>query len=475
MNKLNNYTKRRNLLLREINKCRIRQEIITNRIKLSHNSYHRNEKDFENYTIKLKQQLIQKQQLEQSLITKYNNIQPTINLTPLFLLLAILPLIFITPQITGFQIFQQEPLELQPQSQSLQQSQILTISITPDPSVYQNIYIYNNNNILQDRIRICNTIECTIPIDALYNTSILTPGNYYIILFDYNPNILDWIRKDFLITELLPEEEIPSEILSEELIQGEAILNKKVTWTQKNTLTKPSTITIPILPEATSLRVRDKILGPVYKEITDFTLAETKLSINEEVENLVIEYTTPPTTSKETQVNTKLKRIQLQSNITYQDVLTFTSIPETKDTSKIKLSRVVNEKSELVTNITYLDTNQDGATDKIQWNSPTSNETYNLIIEITKAEHLDSSRIFISDIFNEVKALDNIWSETIPSGDYVRVTFEQELDLSKDITIYPRTISSCSGDETVIVNGTEISCEIYQKKQRIDEIRGLLE
>ena len=60
---------------------------------------------------------------------------------------------------------------------------------------------------------------------------------------------------------------------------------------------------------------------------------------------------------------------------------------------------------------------------------------------ITKAEHLDSNREFISDIFNEVRELDDIWSETIPSNDYVRVTFEIPLDSLRDITLYPRVVS----------------------------------
>ena len=40
------------------------------------------------------------------------------------------------------------------------------------------------------------------------------------------------------------------------------------------------------------------------------------------------------------------------------------------------------------------------------------------IIEITKAEHLDSSRDFISDIYYDVVALDGFWSEAIYSGEY---------------------------------------------------------
>ena len=63
------------------------------------------------------------------------------------------------------------------------------------------------------------------------------------------------------------------------------------------------------------------------------------------------------------------------------------------------------------------------------------------IINISKAEHLNSTRGFISDITEEVKTLDGIWSETIPSEDYVRAIFETNLTSDNDITIYPRIIS----------------------------------
>ncbi|MFH1592832.1 MAG: Hint domain-containing protein, partial [Candidatus Woesearchaeota archaeon] len=84
-------------------------------------------------------------------------------------------------------------------------------------------------------------------------------------------------------------------------------------------------------------------------------------------------------------------------------------------------------------------------------------------IIITKAKHLDFNRSFISDIYEEVKELDGNWSETIPSGDYVRVTFERNLTRENDITIYPRT-----------VNGTP-KIEVYEedKNELIAEFSNL--
>ena len=81
------------------------------------------------------------------------------------------------------------------------------------------------------------------------------------------------------------------------------------------------------------------------------------------------------------------------------------------------------------------------------------------IIEIIKAEHLDSNKNFISDIYEEVGELDNVWSETINSGDYVRVTFEENLTSKNDITIYPRVVDGDPKIEIYEADGTDVIAE----------------
>jgi len=75
------------------------------------------------------------------------------------------------------------------------------------------------------------------------------------------------------------------------------------------------------------------------------------------------------------------------------------------------------------------------------------NQTYELIIEITKAEHLDENRNFVSYIYEEVKARDGIWSEVISDGEYVRVNFEKNLTSENDVTVYARTVNWTNGSE----------------------------
>ncbi len=81
------------------------------------------------------------------------------------------------------------------------------------------------------------------------------------------------------------------------------------------------------------------------------------------------------------------------------------------------------------------------------------------VIEITNAQHLDSDKNFISNIFEQVKDLDDIWSEPISSGEYVRITFEKNLMSENDITIYPRIISGNPKIEVYEKGGTEIIAE----------------
>ena len=120
------------------------------------------------------------------------------------------------------------------------------------------------------------------------------------------------------------------------------------------------------------------------------------------------------------------------------------------------------------------DLDNDSYVDYIEWIVPhLSNQTYD-IIYITKAEHLDENRTFIEDISDDVKYLDGNWSKPINDSEYVRVTFEIPLDNTRDITVFAR--SAClSGEGFVVINDTQVPCDIYQKRKRIEEIRRELE
>ena len=92
--------------------------------------------------------------------------------------------------------------------------------------------------------------------------------------------------------------------------------------------------------------------------------------------------------------------------------------------------------------VEFVDTDGDSVADQLQWQVPqTSEQTFVIqgIIVTTAAEHLDSSRVFIENVYAQTNAQDGIWTNPIPADDYIRVTFEQALTSSNDITIYARS------------------------------------
>lgn len=75
-------------------------------------------------------------------------------------------------------------------------------------------------------------------------------------------------------------------------------------------------------------------------------------------------------------------------------------------------------------------------------------------ILVSKAVHFDVNGIFVSDVFDEVKTLDNIWSEPIYAGEFLRISFEKNLTSKNDITIYAKS------NESAIL-------EVYEKESDI--------
>ncbi len=124
-----------------------------------------------------------------------------------------------------------------------------------------------------------------------------------------------------------------------------------------------------------------------------------------------------------------------------------------KDAGKIK---VYWEEENKEIDFKAIDSNNDGYLDEVNWISGnlTSEQTFDIII-ITKAEHLDNNRTFISDIYDSVKDLDGNWSESINDGEFVRVKFEKNLTKDNDITLFPR-----------VVSGTP-KIEVYEKDKDI--------
>lgn len=79
-------------------------------------------------------------------------------------------------------------------------------------------------------------------------------------------------------------------------------------------------------------------------------------------------------------------------------------------------------------------------------------------IIITKAFHLDDNLSFVRDVYNESRYYDDVWTETIPEGHRVRVTFDKPIRSGNTIYTYAKAVSP-TGQATLTVyrtNTTEV-------------------
>jgi len=300
---------------------------------------------------------------------------------------------------------------------------------------------------------------------------------------------LDSISYTIRPTEI-PEVPKPAENISkaEEIIQGKAEINKPVKWVKKIRLNETANnLTIKLPQNISNVKVR-KIIDGIKEEVREDKLKvreakeiksikeslitgyvvkeaeevkeEIELIIEDSVKEIEIEYETPaPQLFEEDIKRGKKIIISGPDSVHYENVSAYTNLSKEVPESKIRLYRTTNRAREQ-TQFTAYDNNNNSLIDYIEWIVPhLSEQTYELIIEISKAEHLDSEKQFISDIYEQVKSLDGIWSEPINNNEYVRVTFEIPLDNTRDITIYPRVVSGNPKIEVYEINGSEVIAE----------------
>ncbi len=242
-------------------------------------------------------------------------------------------------------------------------------------------------------------------------------------------------------------------------IQGEAVLGQPVKWIKKfNIKEQNSKIKIP--KEAEKIETLNS-QGEKTKFNVDSLSQEKEVTIQDNPGDYEVSYETPAPLATEEQIpRGKKVKISSPDNVHYTDVLAFTNLNENlniKDSSKVKI--YWEEQKIYITPQTVQDKDGNGVYDYIEWVVPSlSNQTFDIIV-ITKAEHLDKNKIFISDIYEQVKTLDNVWSEEIPNQDYVRVTFEVPLDNTRDITIFPRVVTGNPKIEVYEVNQNTLIAE----------------
>ncbi|MBI2047006.1 hypothetical protein HYT26_02485, partial [Candidatus Pacearchaeota archaeon] len=311
------------------------------------------------------------------------------------------------------------------------------------------------------------------------------------------------IKEDFVIN-------IQETNITIQTIQYNAVIGKPVRWEKRIKPEKPENITITLPASSKNITLRKitqenetpiEITGITGKAISGGVVAELnpekepkfitflkklfrlgkvtgrvieaeetehagQIEVNitaEDNAEYEIEYYTEAPYAIEENVSGYKKRIVVSGpELNYTNILAFTAISEIIPLGRenaIRLYWLQNGSIEVMPFNAY-DTNNNSFIDYVEWVVPhLSNQTFEIVIEISKAEHLDKDRAFISDIYNETYQLDGIWSEEISNQDYVRVAFKENLTSKNDITIYPRIVNGNPRIEVYEVNGSGIIAE----------------
>jgi hypothetical protein len=164
--------------------------------------------------------------------------------------------------------------------------------------------------------------------------------------------------------------------------------------------------------------------------------ANLTLIINEPVEEILVEYTTPAPTSYEEKINLG-KRIIISSEEHYENILSFTNVEERRGNNH-SLYWIVNG-SRVEHNFTQYDLNQNNLTDYIEWITPhTSNETFEEIAGTSDATNppvIDSLILNATTSSNE--SGDNLTAHVTTSdgdGDDVKVIYNW-INSSSSLTV----------------------------------------
>jgi len=332
-------------------------------------------------------------------------------------------------------------------------------------SAYSNIPEERGNSVIFDF-----KSNNTYPLDTVLRLDFTKLGNYKLIINSPSKEVISRVSSNDNFLLKLEEEgeysvvvqrgngkkvyyffvissgqESPEEqkLNPEDPVQEKAEINKPVEWTQ--TISEENLTNLIEIPPVINLTLTDKTGEEISYTLTNIdgkNYINLTESLSENISGeLKIEYTTEPPKIEETIISNTTKEVVVSSleGLNYKNVLSYTYLPrEIYSKSSIKIYWKENN--------TYLDfnasdTNGNGLFDYVEWITPhLSSQTFEIIV-IIKAEHLDSNKNFISDIYEQVKEKDNLWSEEIREGEYVRVTFEVPLDSTRDITLFPRIIS----------------------------------
>jgi parallel beta-helix repeat protein len=277
-------------------------------------------------------------------------------------------------------------------------------------------------------------------------------------------NILDFFQKETLEKAILKTDYLEKESGIEiSDYQYPAIIGKKVLWKSQILIDKDEydkefyDLNLPVDSKLVSISDEydnDLTLNyPVKTKRFLFIFSKTSslVRLPKSNEKYFVYFETSAPVIREQKIvqeNKKLVKVIGSDYVHYENVLTRTLLPREiseHEKNKVQINRVKNENG-IVTKEKVLfnlyDSDLNSLYDTVEWITPYLSEAEFeiLIINITKAEHLDLNRNLISDIYPQLRFLDNNWSEKIYHNEYVRVNFERNLTNKNDLTIYARNL-----------------------------------
>ncbi len=307
---------------------------------------------------------------------------------------------------------------------------------------------------------------------AIIIVLILVAVSLAIILISIlRPTAVDFFEQSFVETRaglLSVNLERGVEITEESLIQHTATIGKPVKWEKKFTTNAPSSFTSELPENSENIKVRiDGTEIPTEIRERGIFSKRVEIRVEEKATSFSVEYETPPPQLLEQELEgKKLVAITAPEGLFYEDVLSSVKIPETfkkgQETS-IEVYQIRERGREIREKVRFSahDTNENGLLDSVEFIADTG--IYEIIF-ITKAEHLDENKNFLSDIYDQVKEKDNNWSEPIYHNEYVRVRFFKSLTSENDITVYVRNTQK---QNTIM--------EVYNEEEKITEFPAITE
>lgn len=276
------------------------------------------------------------------------------------------------------------------------------------------------------------------------------------------------------IKEDLFEKSLEEESNKELEILGEIRVGEKVKWRKNVNFENFSQLKIQVPSYAENFNVKEggkeksfSINQPFLgKALGVLSIEFDKEIVIENVSNGVeIYYETEPPKKQEEIINNFEKEVKVfaPDKLGYKNVLASTEINEFVRMGNNNGVRIYWKEEGIYLDSVLRDLNNNGYADVVEWVVPHLSEQNFEIIIVNKAEHLAEDKSFINDVYPEISFLDDNWSETINSNEYVRVTFEKNLTSKNDITIFPRIVFG----EPVIEVYEKDSLELIAKFENI--------